>query len=169
MAKAEPSGISIGDSITLYASLTEYDVPVEKRARVWAEVTLPNQSKQSMALTEKSSGQFEASLAMTLSGLYTLRVRARGETLRGTAFEREQTLTVAAYPAGYVAPSGQEGQRPAICQILECLFGQDIWPERAKTTLKELGIDPDRLRKCLEEHCHEVTDATLERSSARRV
>ena len=152
-ASAEQSGSYVGDAITLRASLREYDVPVENRATVWAEAVLPDQSAETVALTEIHPGQFEGELPMTLSGLYTLRVRAQGATFRGTRFEREQTLTAAAYPAGYVPPTGDEGERPGLCEVLECLLSRDVLTERAAARLKEWGLDLDRLRKCLAEHC----------------
>jgi hypothetical protein len=168
-ARLEQSGISAGDIATVSASVTEYDIPVEKRARVWAEVTLPNASSLVLALQENAPGQFEAILPMSSSGLYTLRVRARGETLRGNPFEREQTLSAAAYPAGYQPPSGEPHGRPGWCDLLECLFGREMWPKRATAKLQELGIDPDRLRKCLAVCCRKSPAVLLEHSLGERV
>jgi hypothetical protein len=93
-----------------------------------------------------------------------MRVRAQGATFRGTRFEREQTLTAVAYPAGYTPPTGHEGERTDLCEILECLLNREVLTERAAARLKDFGIDLERLRKCLAEHCREVTPASLEQS-----
>jgi len=168
-ARIEQSGIYAGANATVTASLTEYDVPVERRARVWAEVTLPNQLSLLLSLNEEAPGQFLASLPLSSSGLYTLRVRARGETLRGNPFERERTLTAATYPGGYVPPSDKDEIRPGWCEILECLFAGDIWSKRATTKLQEMGIDVDRLRKCLAKHCRPTTAIMIEYSLGERL
>jgi hypothetical protein len=166
-ARIEQSGIHTGDNATISATLTEYDIPVEDRARVWAEVTLPNQASLSLPLEENLAGQFVASLPLSASGLYTLRVRTRGQTLRGTSFEREQTVTAFAYPAGYEPPSGEGDSPPSWCRLFECLFAREVWSERASARLKELGIDPDRLRKCLARHCQPSPGHVLEQSLGR--
>ena len=160
-ASLEQSGNYVGDKIALRASLLEYAVPVERRATVWAEATLPDGSGQTVPLSEVQPGQFEGGLTMALSGLYALRVRAHGETFHGRRFQREQTLTGVAYPAGYVPPTGHEGEVSEWCEVLRCLGG-DVITDRAEARLKELGIDIARLRKCLGEHCRKVTPATLE-------
>ena len=164
-ARVEQSGSFVGDTLTLRASLREYDVAVERRATVWADTTWPDHSVQSLALSEVQPGQFEGTLRMTESGLYTLRVRAQGETFRGSRFQREQTLTAAAYSAGYVPPTGHEGEKSELCRIIDCLFNREVLTDRGLARLKELGIDAERLRKCLGEHCSEVSAATIERQT----
>jgi hypothetical protein len=164
-ANLEQSGSFVGDTITVRASLREYDVPVDKRATVWAEAVLPNGAATSVSFGEVEPGEFEGTLPMTQSGLYVLRIRAQGETFRGRRFAREQTLTGAAYPAGYQEPTGHEGEPSELCQILKCLLDGTVVTARAEERLKQFGIDVERLGKCLMEHCFTVTPATLERAA----
>ncbi|MEO8338776.1 MAG: hypothetical protein ABI604_03545 [Nitrospirota bacterium] len=154
-ANWEQTGSYVGDLVALRATLREYEVPVENLAKVWAEATLPDGSTETMTFVGVNPGQFEGELAMAISGLYTIRMRAQGATFRGSRFEREQTFTASAYPAGYVPPSGHEGERPVFCEVLECLLGRDVLTERATAWIKDWGIDVDRLRKCVAQHCEE--------------
>jgi hypothetical protein len=52
------------------------------------------------ALDEEAEGHFLMDYALGVPGVYVMRVRARGETTRGSAFERERTLIAVAVPAG---------------------------------------------------------------------
>ena len=151
----EQTGSYIGDLVALRVTLREYEVPVENRATVWAEATLPDGSAETVTFVEVNPGQFEGELPMAISGLYTIRVRAQGATFRGSRFEREQTLTASAYPAGYVPPRGHEGEHPVLCEVLKCLLDRDFLTERATARIKDWGVDVDRLRKCIAQHCEE--------------
>ena len=52
------SGFIPGATVNMYASLIEYAVPVEKRAKCWAEVTRPDASTFIVAMPEADPGQF---------------------------------------------------------------------------------------------------------------
>lgn len=92
-AHVSRTGDNPGSDLLLTATLSEYELPVEKRATVWAEMTRPDGSTAVVALTENDPGRFTGSTTETLNGLYRFRVRARGTTLRERPFTREQTLT----------------------------------------------------------------------------
>ncbi|MEP6776621.1 MAG: vWA domain-containing protein, partial [Chloroflexota bacterium] len=100
-----------GSEVKLFASLREYDVPVEGRASVWAEITLPEKNSRIVSLSETAPGEFQGSFVTTLSGLYDIRVRARGETFYGTAFTREQNLSAYAFQ-GRDGLRGEPGLQP---------------------------------------------------------
>jgi len=82
-----------GFAVALYASLSEYDVPLERHVSVWAEVTRPDQSTFTMTLTPGAEGIYTGGFLTTVGGVYICRVRADGYASRGTPFTREQTLT----------------------------------------------------------------------------
>ena len=66
-------------------------------------------------------------MVTTLSGLYSLRIRAEGLTTRGGCFSREQTHTAAVYPGGdsqeiVDAVNRQHDQCGCLARVLDCLF-----------------------------------------------
>jgi hypothetical protein len=92
-----------------------------------------------------------------MSGVYALRVRARGETMHGAHFERERTLTATATPGGDrwdpVGPKGNE-----LCELLRCLREAGVINRELTAKLRELGIDLSALRKCLGDCCNSPAD-----------
>jgi hypothetical protein len=89
-----------GSTMTLRTILNEYGIPVENRAVVHVEVKRPDNSEFSIVLDEIEPGIFEKSFIASISGTYVCRFVARGATLRGTEFTREQTLTGAVFQGG---------------------------------------------------------------------
>jgi IgA Peptidase M64/von Willebrand factor type A domain len=147
-AHAQQTSFEPGATVFLTASLREYDVPVEKRANAWVQVTRPDASTFTLKLPESEPGRFEGSFVASLTGLYTMRVRTVGATFRGVAFEREQTLTAAAYPGGdRVTPEG--GGVQFWCEALECLLSDRALAKK----LRELGLDLRTFTRCLAKHC----------------
>jgi len=82
-----------GVAVALYASLSEYNVPMEPRVSVWAEVTRPDQSTFSMPLARGADGIYTAGFLTTAGGVYTCRLHADGYASEGTPVTREKTLT----------------------------------------------------------------------------
>ncbi|MGI8870649.1 MAG: M64 family metallopeptidase [Mycobacteriales bacterium] len=149
--QATQASLEPGATVMLNASLREYDVPVDHRAGVWAQVTRPDASSVSMALDESEPGRFTGSLATTLTGLYTMRIRAVGSTFHGTPFAREQTLTAAVWPGGDRAPVG-DGES-AWCNVVSCLLSDGVIDEALQRRLREAGFDVRALARCLAKHC----------------
>ena len=133
-----------GERVAVTATLTEFGVPVEGRAEMWVEVSAPDGVVRRVVLTETAGGIFGADLPLAVPGAYQLRVRARGRSLHGASFTREQMLSVVAGidrgtpPANEGAASGGAD----LLDLLECLTTHGDKPI--------LGIDPEVLRKCLE-------------------
>ena len=126
-SSVQQNGFEPGAEVALYARLKEYDVPLEGRATVWAEITRPDGSDTSIPLNEVEPGRFEGKLVTTLSGLYSLRIRAEGLTSRGGSFSREQTHTAAVYTGGdsqeiVGAVNRQHDQCGCLARVLDCLF-----------------------------------------------
>jgi murein tripeptide amidase MpaA len=79
-----------GTTLNLRATLEEIGLPVERRAKVRAEVKRPDGTQVVEPLIETDPGVFEGSTPAPLSGIYPVRFRAAGQTLRGFYFTREQ-------------------------------------------------------------------------------
>jgi murein tripeptide amidase MpaA len=99
-ARVDQDSLEPGANLTVRAVLSEYDVPVEKRAKVVAEIERPDRTTASLSLRETDPGIFETHMVASMSGLYRLRIRAQGRTRRGGAFTREQSLTAAVFQGG---------------------------------------------------------------------
>lgn len=151
-ARVTQNSFEIGAVAQISATLLEYDAVPRGRATVWAEIRLPNGADDIISLSENGpSNNYAASYALTLAGVYTFRVRASGETMRGTPFEREQTLTAVAVPGGdHWNPN--DPKRDPFCELLDCLRKGGINEEFIRR-MKELGIDIKSLLKCLEVKC----------------
>ena len=89
-----------GAVLKLTASVAEYDAPLQGRANVWAEIKRPDGVTDLVALNPDSTGRFNANYDLQTQGVFSARVRARGETGQGIPFEREWTLTAVATPGG---------------------------------------------------------------------
>jgi hypothetical protein len=146
--------------VRLTASLREYDAPLLGRAQVWAEIQRPDGVTDLVALTPALGDQFVASYELRLPGVFSLRVRARGETMRGTMFERERTLTAVATPGGDQW-SPHDPKTSDICTLLHCLREKGVISVELERELNERGIDLSALLQCLGEHCRS-TAAELE-------
>lgn len=140
-----------GAAVNLVATLREYDVPVDHRASVWAEVRRPDGSTLRLGLGEVEAGRFEGSFATTLTGLYTMRVRSVGSTFTGTPFAREETRTAAAYPGGD-RPS-EATKSDEWCHLLECMLSEQVIDRRLRERLRDQGINLDALIDCVRRHC----------------
>jgi hypothetical protein len=171
-AYVSQSSFEPGASAALTASLREYDVPVDGRASVWAEVTRPDGSAFTLAMPQVDPGQFTGTFTCGLSGLYPVRVRAVGTTFYGSAFQREQTLSVAVY-AGGGNPNGTGGptdngasdghpgtgtgtgapRDPFWCELVQCLLRDGVLSPRLVEELKSRGFDLVRLLQCLGRQC----------------
>jgi hypothetical protein len=106
---------------------------------------------------EPHSGHF----ATSIPGVYTIRVRAQGETAYGSRFAREQTVTAVAVPGGGRTPV--EPPRDRIAELLCCLFPGGRMTDKLRKELEERGIDAGRLIECLRRLCAESDEATRER------
>jgi hypothetical protein len=138
-----------GAELSLTAILTEYEVPVENRAKVWAEITRPDGTRTVVQLIEDEPGWFRGKTIASLIGLYVIRARANGSTFAEQPFTREQTLT-----AVILAPGGGIPQPPSgcedLCKLLECLLkGKAIDP----ALLGKFGINWEVLVECFRQCC----------------
>jgi murein tripeptide amidase MpaA len=143
-----------GAKLLLRASLTESGFPVDKRAYVQADVQKPDLSSTTLALAEVEPGVFESTLTAVQAGIYPIRFRATGTTLRGYPFTREQLRTAAVWRGGDAPPPSDTTQPPAgvdWCRLIPCLL-QD---KGILTLLERNGIDAEGLRRCWKEQCQD--------------
>ena len=99
-ATLDQHSLEPGSKMVLGTSLTQYGIPLEHRAQVIAELTAPNGVMTPVELNEVSPGIFEKSVDANGTGTYVSRFVAKGITLRGNPFTREQTLTASVFPGG---------------------------------------------------------------------
>ena len=147
-----------GSTIDINAALKAYDVPFEKPASVWADVTLPDGSSTMLKLHPAGGGRYAAPYATSLAGVYVFRVRAEGLTAGGSAWTRESTLTAGVFRkrSGNGGSDGMGG-KGSLCEWLQCLLkDHSVLTESAWKRLRELGVDVKLLLECLDELCPDV-------------
>lgn len=79
-------------------------------------------------------------------------VTARGQTLRGEPFTREQLRTLAVWNGGDDRPPATESPGTSkldLCELLRCVLSGGSLTEAAKRA----GIDLDELMACLDRTC----------------
>lgn len=163
-ARVEQGSFEPGVQLTLHASLAQSGIPLARHAQVWADVVRPGGSTTSMVTPEGEGGQFAATYTTSVPGVYRFRFRAAGTTFSGEPFTREKILTAAVWRGGD-RPSDPTGAGQIIidylnkhdarlCELLDCLLQREgaISAELEKR-LRALGIDIDRVRKCLAGFC----------------
>jgi hypothetical protein len=148
-----------GAVVGIVGDLREYDVPVTDRASVWAEITGPSGSESVVSLAPDESGLHAGQRTTGLPGVYRIRIRARGETLDGTPFTREQTCTAVAVPGGDRPP---DVSTPGAIDLLCCLLADPEGGKELAVRLEGLGIDARELQRCLADLC-QPTLADIER------
>lgn len=142
-----------GATLTLRVSLSEYGIPVDHRATVRAELERPDNSQITLTLAEIEPGIFEASTVAAIQGVYRFRVLALGFTLRGVPFTREQLLSGVVVLGGDNPPPtsdpGARAHEQQLCELLACL----LQPDMLGRYLEEHHVDPNAVRKCIEQWC----------------
>lgn len=145
------SGFAPGAMLTLRVALTEYGLPIGRRAEVNARVIDPGKVETAVHLTEAEPGNFEAIMAAPLAGTYELRVTARGKTLRGRPFTREAVRIAAVWLGGERPPPTSHGDstKDDLCALLSCLLSEGVIRPDFRERLRAVGIDLDALRRCV--------------------
>jgi hypothetical protein len=149
------SGYDPGSTFTIRAMLTEYDVPIDRRAAARAHLEYPDHTTAVLPLNEIRPGVFEGTTTATLPGIYRVRVLANGVTYRGTSFTREELRTAAVFH-NIDWPPIQPGvgiTRPDLCQLVTCLLSDKNLSSNVESTLRERGINWQTIRDCLDQFC----------------
>ena len=154
-AQLSQASFEVGATLAVRAVLREYGIPVAHRATVVADLERPDGTRATLALSEEEPGAFQAVVGAPIQGVYRLRVRASGLTMRGQPFAREQLLSGAVVPGGDRAAPQSAPSTPvrdeALCALLECL----LRPAGLGRWLEGQHVDPGALLKCVERWCTE--------------
>lgn len=154
-ARVNQAGFAPGETLQLFARLTEYQVPVTASARVTVEILDPFGTVSYIPLSEYQPGSFKGSIATTVAGVYHCRFMATGRTRRGQTIQREETRTAAVFrarPADAGPPEASAGDdRRRFCEFLHCLLEE----KGAREALARLGLDPASVAKCLARYCRQ--------------
>jgi hypothetical protein len=145
-ARLTQTSFKPGAKLRLDVTLTEYGRPVERRAQVEADVERPDGVGLTLSLAEEHPGAFGGEMAAGLAGVWRLRIRARGRTFGGVAFTRDQLLSGVVMVGGDAPPQRPPSGEGSLECLLRCLAHEPGW----QRWLKERGIDPERLRECLQ-------------------
>ena len=151
------SGFEPGATVQLRVAIDQYKTPLATPATVWADVAAPDGSTSMLMLMQTSAGRYAASFTASDIGIYTARIRAKGVTLEGQSFHREQRLTAVVFVGG-----NQTAPRPddRLCKLLDCLRGGNVISEKLARELADRGFNVKGLLECLEKECRE-SNATL--------
>ncbi len=149
-AALRQSSYSPGATMNLRATLTEYALPLANRAVMHAELVRPDGTTSTIAMAETEPGVFEAAVPASLHGVYQFKIEATGATMRGLGFTREQLLTGGIVEGGGGRVLPPDGRFDRFCELLDCLLDERTG---AWGFLKERGLDPERLVRCLREIC----------------
>lgn len=149
----EQTGFEPGATLSFRATLTEYELPVERRARVDVELIRPGGSTVTLAMSETGPGIFEVSTVAAWSGIYQARIKATGSTLRGSPFTREHLLSTAVWNGGDDPYRPPEHDGSDWCDVLACLLGERILTPELRRRLERAGVDIDALQECLGGRC----------------
>ncbi|MEO5825125.1 MAG: vWA domain-containing protein [Gemmatimonadales bacterium] len=161
-ARVEQTSFEPGATLTFQAILTEYGIPVERRAQAYVELTRPGGLLGALPLTEIEPGIFEGSTAAPFAGIYHARIMAKGVTLRGTPFTREQAASAAVWKGGddpYQPP--RDSDTGDLCRLLACLLNEKSLSRECEQQLKRVGVNLGSIRDCVAALCrsHERTRA----------
>jgi hypothetical protein len=152
-ASLSQNSLQPGATLTVRAALTEYGVPVDHRASIYATVERPDGTQTTVGFSEIEPGIFESSTTASLSGVYRFHLYASGITMRGLPFTREQQLTGATVLGGDNPPASSggstRGRDEELCRLLDCLLG----PNAFGRLLTEYKVDPRVVRECIDRWC----------------
>lgn len=145
------TGYEPGATLHLRSKLTEYGEPLPISASVRAELTAPDGTVSTIALSPSGAGTYETALAANQPGIYRFLVDVHGSTSRGMPFTRQQVVTGAVWRGGdEPAPTSDgrpgEGTKGTLCHFLHCA-ARSISPE-LRERLEEEGLSIDNLLKC---------------------
>ena len=143
-----------GSTVTLFASLEEYNVPLPTNAVVWAQITNPDQNTVDLKFQKFNEKIHTASFKTTRAGVYLCRIIAEGLTHKGLPFRRERTITAGVYYGDY-NPLPQPKPGEDVCRLIHCLLSEETLSPGAAMKLSELGINLKYLRDCITKICPE--------------
>ncbi len=155
-------GFAPGARLHLSANLWEYKVPLRNPAVVWADVLKPDGSWAVLPFAASGEDAYNADWIAAHPGVYQFVIRAEGRTTGNARFSRTKILTAGVWMGGDQPYDPQRGKDDRSCELILCLLEQLAGSKKLQDRLKELGIDLDALRKCIEFHCRKERPSTKE-------
>lgn len=154
-ARLSQNSMVPGAELVIGATLSEYGIPVARRASIRADVERPDGTHMGLQLDEIIDGVFEASVLAPIEGVYRCHLFAAGMTLRGLPFTRDKLLTGAVCVGGNNPWPSRDSSKDAadkrLCDLLNCLLDQ----ERLGRSLEKNNVDADSIQRCIEGWCKE--------------
>ena len=158
-----------GSTFTLRVTLKEYNLSVERRAKVRAELEYPDHTHGVLSLAEIQPGIFEIAMVANMPGIYRFEVLANGVTYRGVPFTREQILNAAVFHGGDNPPPIISSDPPTrdeqLCHLLACLLKDDS----LRKFFSARGLDVDSIAKCVYRFCEERLSPEIVRTTKPQV
>jgi hypothetical protein len=115
-----------GSSVDIVARLTDSGVPLEGRAVVSMDVTLPDNTARTVVLQETEPGIHRTTLPLTQVGLYPLLVKAAGQTFNARAFTREELRSAATW-IDQTGPGATGGATGKLIELIERCCRTSTW------------------------------------------
>ena len=136
-----------GSSVAVVATLTESGIPLEGRAVVSMDVSMPDGTAQTVVLHENEPGVHRAVLALAQVGHYPLLIKAAGKSFSGKPFTREELRSAATWVDKTPPPNLGDGKY--WCEMLLCLLGDD----RTGKPWSKYGFNVVGMRDCIKRFC----------------
>jgi hypothetical protein len=135
--------------------LKEYNLPVERRAAVRAELEYPDHTHGVLTLAETQPGVFETAMVANMPGIYRFNVLAEGVTYKGVPFTREQILNAAVFHdiRNTLGQPVDSVSRADLCHLLSCLLSEKNLNPEFEESLKKQGINLAGIRHCVDLFC----------------
>lgn len=99
-AALQQRGREPGTEATILASLREYDQPLGTAAKVWADITPPDEPVDRVELADVGGGLYTATYPLRLVGAYRVLVHAVGTSPSSGPFAREKLVTGGVWEGG---------------------------------------------------------------------
>lgn len=153
---ADRTAVRPGEMFNLVTALSQYGIPMMNRPHITTSIRDPLGHVTEHEFHDIGAGLASVQVPTPLKGVYSCRIKVRGQSLGGRTFMREQTRTfaVTTAPPSPALPSPETGSIPdAFCNILQCL----VEDRGIRRILESAGVDVNRLSECLEDVCKKDT------------
>lgn len=136
-----------GSNVEIVATLTESGIPLEGRAVVRMDYTMPDGTAHTVVLHEDEPGVHRTVLQLPQTGLYPLLIKAAGQSFSKKPFTREELRSAATWIDRAVPPNTDDGQH--WCELLSCLLAD----RQNGDALAKFGFNVAGIRDCIKRYC----------------
>lgn len=156
-----------GATIRVSVRLSQYGIPLNTNCSVTTEMTLPNKQVKTLQLEKVGEGMYERKIIADSSGIYQFLTKAKGFSLRGKEFSREQLRNASVWRGGNQPSPGNRGtgipnsSKEELCKLISCLLSSKNISNDLKEKLLKQGINIEGMMRCLKEYCKASSPAQL--------